>query len=360
MKISDLVKGKKTCRIAYIGGSITEGAGATRPENRWTSRLTAELGQRFPETAFEEINAGIGGTASTYGLLRLRRDVLRHAPDIVFVEFSLNDEALEEDLSAKAYEGILRALMQDENKPCAVLIGVVGNRAQKTRARMHAALGAHYGVKMIDLQAEMDALLGEADPGRNPLRDACFTADNVHPSDHGYAFYTERLLAHMEEDLFFRPSAEEKQNAGAFSGSGKFINAAALIKSGAWERCGEGDWNRENCGSHDAGVLSSDPDAALHLDFYGQTVVVGERIGTDFGELEITLDGETSVVDCYYPTVNQPVVWFERFEMPAGRHHLTIRPTGRKNEKSSRTAVKVDFVCVEAAGNGSYLVGQEG
>ena len=351
MKLSDIIKGKKSLKIAYIGGSITEGAGASELSNRWTSRLSEEIGKCFPGISVEEINAGIGGTESTYGLLRLKRDVLRHEPDIVFVEFSLNDEALAEELSEKAYEGLLRALMKDEKCPYTILIGVVGNRDGRTRAALHQKIGAHYGVKMIDLQAEMDALLGKAAPGENTERDKCFTKDNVHPSDHGYAFYTERILAHMEEDIFFKPFADEKKNAAAFDFDGKFYNAADLMRKGAWEKCGEGDWNKENCGSHDAGILSRDPEAVLSLDFTGRTVLVGERIGTNYGHMEITLDGEKTTVECYYPTVNQPVTWFQRFELSGERHHLEVRPIGEKNEKSSDTAIKVDFVCVEEEGN---------
>lgn len=352
MTISELVKDKKALKFAYIGGSITEGAGASRLENRWTSRLTKALRERFPGTSFEEINAGIGGTESTYGLLRLKRDVLRLSPDVVFMEFSLNDESLEESLSKKSYEGLLRALMKAEKVPYVVLIGVVGNRDHPTRAGLHREIGKHYGLSMIDLQEEMDALLGKAAPGENKERDLCFTKDNVHPSDHGYEFYTERILAHVDEDIFRKPLMKEKKNPAAFDFNGKFVNAFSLSQSGTWEKCGEGDWDLENCGSHDAGLLARDPSASLTLDFYGGTVVVGHRIGTDFGRMKVTLDGEETSVECYYPTVNQPVTWFQRFSMEAGKHHLTIRPAGEKNEKSTDDKIKVDFVCVEEEANG--------
>ena len=39
-------------------------------------------------------NAGIGGTGSDFGITRLYDDVVSRDPDIVFVEFSVNDRAI--------------------------------------------------------------------------------------------------------------------------------------------------------------------------------------------------------------------------------------------------------------------------
>ncbi|MGC9329386.1 MAG: hypothetical protein ACP5I1_17255, partial [Candidatus Hinthialibacter sp.] len=59
---------QKTGRIAYLGGSITTMKG-------WRE-LTYDLFQkRFPETTFEFIDAGIGGTNSTLGAFRFEEDV---------------------------------------------------------------------------------------------------------------------------------------------------------------------------------------------------------------------------------------------------------------------------------------------
>ena len=47
----------------------------------------------YPKTTFVEINAAVSGTGSDYGAPRLQRDVLRHRPDLLFVEFAVNDGA---------------------------------------------------------------------------------------------------------------------------------------------------------------------------------------------------------------------------------------------------------------------------
>lgn len=50
------------------------------------------------------VNAGLSGTPSKLGILRLDRDVLAYEPDICFIEFAVND-GTETDYQ-NAYESI--------------------------------------------------------------------------------------------------------------------------------------------------------------------------------------------------------------------------------------------------------------
>ncbi|MBB3131029.1 lysophospholipase L1-like esterase [Paenibacillus rhizosphaerae] len=54
------------------------------------------------------INAGVGGTDSTFGAHRLQEHVLEHGPvDLLFVEFSVND-GTDRSESIRGMEGIVR------------------------------------------------------------------------------------------------------------------------------------------------------------------------------------------------------------------------------------------------------------
>ena len=66
------------------------------------------------------INAGIGATGSLIGVHRAQRDVLDFSPDIVFVEFAVNDSNLPED--HKAYESLLRRILSAPKKPALILL----------------------------------------------------------------------------------------------------------------------------------------------------------------------------------------------------------------------------------------------
>ncbi len=88
-------------RIAYLGGSITAQEG-------WRPRSLQWFRQQFPSATVEEINAAIGGTGSDLGVFRLRRDVLEARPDLLFVEFAVNDGGAATAQIHRCMEGIVR------------------------------------------------------------------------------------------------------------------------------------------------------------------------------------------------------------------------------------------------------------
>jgi len=102
--------------IAYLGGSITAGAGAGAPEKTSYRALVTEwLRKHYPKSEVTELNAAINNTGasggSLYGALRARRDVIAYKPDMVFVEFAVNDSNENEIPVKKAVEGLLRQLL---------------------------------------------------------------------------------------------------------------------------------------------------------------------------------------------------------------------------------------------------------
>ena len=99
---------KKTGCVAFLGGSITEAAG-------YRPMVEAILKKRFPETSFTFINAGIGSTCSNTGAFRFDRDVLKHGgPDLLFVEFAVNDDQdghLSRTEAIRGMEGVILSLI---------------------------------------------------------------------------------------------------------------------------------------------------------------------------------------------------------------------------------------------------------
>ena len=91
--------------VAFMGGSITE-------MNGYRPMLMEFLKNRFPETEFSFINAGISSTCSTTGAFRLQRDVLSKGPiDLFFLEFAVNDDqdaGHSYDECIRGMEGIIR------------------------------------------------------------------------------------------------------------------------------------------------------------------------------------------------------------------------------------------------------------
>lgn len=87
--------------IAYLGGSITAQPG-------WRPKTLAHFQKAYPKATFAEVNAAIGGTGSDLGVFRLKADVLDHKPDLLFVEFAVNDGGADPQQIHRCMEGIVR------------------------------------------------------------------------------------------------------------------------------------------------------------------------------------------------------------------------------------------------------------
>jgi lysophospholipase L1-like esterase len=331
----DFLKNKGEIRVCYLGGSITEGAGASDKSRRWATQITAHLNSFGVENAvFREINAGIGGTDSAYGILRLERDVISCAPHIVFIDFSLNDAGLDDDFSTRMYEGIIRKLMALEEPPYVVCIGVVPNREQEAKNALHRSIAEHYGLAYIDVKAAMEAAYGKGDPGVNTARDALFRPDNVHPVEAGYDFYTEVIKKELTAESFRKPCGAPI-SADFEASRGVFTDAGCFGRKGEWRVCGEKSWSEPNPGRKGTSLASADADAELSFSFAGKTLLLGARLDRNAGKAQLCLDGESEICDLRYATDDQPVIILSRFDMSEAEHTLTIRPYEGE--------IKVDF-----------------
>ncbi|HOK07593.1 MAG TPA: GDSL-type esterase/lipase family protein [Syntrophales bacterium] len=88
--IAKLKEGKQVI-IAALGDSLTQG---------WMVRmgyidyLKEMLREQYPQAHLTIVRRGIPGDTADNGLYRLRRDVLNHNPDCVFVQYAINDAYL--------------------------------------------------------------------------------------------------------------------------------------------------------------------------------------------------------------------------------------------------------------------------
>ena len=106
----------KNLSVAFFGGSLTWGAQATNPnETSYRALVGKKLSEAYPSAHLRFWDAAIGGTGSQLAAFRLERDVLAHKPDLVFLDFTINDDPYQNPPSASrlaAYESIVRRLVQ--------------------------------------------------------------------------------------------------------------------------------------------------------------------------------------------------------------------------------------------------------
>ena len=111
----------KDLTVAFLGGSITEGAGSSPSSNRYATLITNEFFQKTRTNGAKvtEINGGVGGTGAAFGLQRINKDITYANPDIVFVEFAVNDAGTAEEPLKNYMENIfLHCCILTEKSGC--------------------------------------------------------------------------------------------------------------------------------------------------------------------------------------------------------------------------------------------------
>ncbi len=179
--------------IATLGGSITQGARATQAEARYANRLADWWRRTFPKAQIVLVNAGIGGTGSNYGSLRVARDVLSKNPDFVVLDFAVNDKPTL--ATTESFEGVVRQLLADPAQPAVALLFM--SRNDGTNAQdWEVTVGDHYQLPMVSYR---DAVQPEVTAGR--VHWETIGSDVVHPTDAGHAYVADLLGAMLEKAL---------------------------------------------------------------------------------------------------------------------------------------------------------------
>ena len=187
--------------VSVIGGSITQGAAASKPENRYGESIAAWWRQTFPNTKVEFVNAGIGATGSNYGALRAQRDLLSHKPDFVVAEYGVNDSNTQ--ACAETLEGLTRQILTQPNQPALVLLFTMNNAGGNAQ-EWHGKVGAHYALPMVSFR---DALWPEIEAKRLKWEDV--EGDVVHPNDRGHAYCAHFVTSLLEKVLKELPADDQ-------------------------------------------------------------------------------------------------------------------------------------------------------
>lgn len=176
--------------VAFIGGSITQGAGAV-PINTGcyaykTFQRFCALAGRGMEENIHYIKAGVGGTPSELGMLRYERDVLRDGsaePDVVVVEFAVNDEG--DETKGECYDSLVRKILGAPNQPAVILLFAVFDSDWNLQERL-SPVGRAYGLPMVSVK---DAVVEQfyLKPGQGRVfGKSQFFYDCYHPTNLGH------------------------------------------------------------------------------------------------------------------------------------------------------------------------------
>lgn len=275
--------------IVYIGGSITEGDGL---ETCYANRSYNYFKDTFGKGKGDNVhyfNSGISGTPSTLGSLRFENDVLSHQPDIIFIEFAVNDGD-DEDMKA-AYEAMIRNAFTYETKPAVILL-FARMEAGWTSQGWKKEIGFHYDVPMISYADGITYLFDN-----KAMEWSEFSSDYTHPHAEGNAVVADFIAYFYDEVDRNEGSAEDVVLPDEWMFPKFFDNATMLKKDTAPSDMGA--WKKGSTGFHysDGWTKSySDKNDPMVFEFEGKCAyVIYPNMGSSgFGTLvaKVYLDGE--------------------------------------------------------------------
>lgn len=190
--------------IGFLGGSITQGSLSSTPKTCYAYLVYEWWKKSFPNAAFSFVNGGIGGTTSHYGGARAWKDVLCYRPDIVTVDFSVNDDANE--FFEETYEGTLRRLLAAPSSPAVVVLNNVFYDTGKNAQNYHNRIADHYGIPHVSIK---DTVYPDVESGKIVRAD--ITPDNLHPNDKGHRLVADEICKLLDS---IKAEVEEETIAG--------------------------------------------------------------------------------------------------------------------------------------------------
>jgi sialidase-1 len=343
----------KAGRVAFLGGSITYNGG-------WRDELMRYLQQRFPETTFDFIAAGIPSLGSNAHVFRLERDVLARGPvDLLFVEAAVNDATNipdQPELMLRAMEGLVRHLRAANPltdivamhfvTPEAIAVYTAGG--VPVPEAQHERVAEYYGCPSLNLTLEVSERIKAGE----------FTwasaFGDVHPPPTGQRLYANSMMrmldtgfaragtptAHALPDRLLDPYSYTQGHFGK-------LQAATLGQGFALDPA----WKPTRpAGTRDGFVnvpalTATAPGAELSYDFTGTAIGLLLAAGPDSCILEFSIDGAaTKRVDTFS-------AWSTGLYLPwpimladtltPGPHTVTVRTTAQAEERTGLHIIQI-------------------
>jgi len=349
---------KKQLRIAYFGGSITEGGG----EDGWRRLTTKWFQAQWKNASITEINATIGGTGTDLGAYRCEKDVLAYSPDLTFIEFAVNDSATAPEQLARTTEAIVRKL-RFSNPYMDIVFAFTITKSLHDKLKqgtpfysrdIHAAIAAHYNLHTIDMGTPLAAAVDEADG--DWLK---FTKDTVHPHKVGYSVMTPVMLDALSKLLdgacpdspaahvMPEPLHDRLPMSAAFLDALPFADGCAQPDTA--RECG---WTRlpmTLCGRYPTVIGANKIGAELSVPFAitldNSPLGVYWMMASDSGDVDYRIDnGEWQHFSCYdeyCARFDRANFHFIAYGLRAGSHTLTMRVSARKNPASNGHWIRI-------------------
>jgi lysophospholipase L1-like esterase len=188
----------RTVNLVFHGHSVPSGYFVT-PEvhtlQAYPQLVLTEIKNRYPHAVINAIVTAIGGENSEQGAARFAETVLCHRPDVLFIDYALNDRPIGLERAKKAWETMIEQA-QAKNIPVVLLTPSpdqsVDLMDDDTALARHAAqirqLAARYGVGLVDSYEAFRQAVAQGEPLENLMSQV------NHPNEKGHRIVADQIM----------------------------------------------------------------------------------------------------------------------------------------------------------------------
>ncbi len=288
----------KACKVAFMGGSVTDGMGASVIKGGWRTRVFNYLQETFPTVEFEQIPANMGGNGSQYGVYFARQFVAVKHPDLVFVEYAVNnayDGCGDAETLWMHYETLIHTI-RGENPYAEIVLAYVSdaNHRSKDIIPVLEQIADKYQLPSLNYYEAVMHAMGDASNWNR------YFIDGVHANDNGYDVMAEvakGLLEHVMQtpSEMYREAVTPSPKARVQSEANALLTSTLTPVPFGWDKAERFSY----AGHHYNGCIQTTAtDKPITVTFKGTDFGVLVEFAKDAGVLEYSVDGIVGMLDC--------------------------------------------------------------
>lgn len=357
----------KPVNIAFLGGSIT------RAGNGYRDQVLAWFKEQYPANSFKEIMAAVSGTGSDFGACRVKKQVIDHQPDLVFVEFAVNDNRVLMQRVRETMEGIVRQIWKGNKSTdicfiytfAAENLPLLQQKIFPSSVSAMETIAAHYNIPSIHMGLAVVDEIGKGKLLMSGKRDEqsaipLFSIDGVHPlPETGHKIYTQVLSKNL---MLLKDNATPAKHRLPVTVESNNWSDAGMIPFNKHSTRFTGEWHLTDSVTKGKEYYQLQPqvysaasaDASLTVKFKGTRFGLADIMGPGTAAIEVTIDDQQPKVinrfDAFstYYRLN----YFILSNLAKGKHTATIRLAPGKIDKEAilktRNAVVKDWRLYES------------
>ncbi|WP_207303283.1 SGNH/GDSL hydrolase family protein [Hyunsoonleella flava] len=191
----------RTINLVFHGHSVPTGyttRGVLDRLNAYPYRTLKKVNDFYPYSVVNTITTSIGGEQAEQGAIRFKDEVLNHKPDVLFIDYGLNDRSIGLERAKVAWEQMIQEALEYGTK--VILLTPTPDlkediTSDETPLAQHSAqiraLAKKYNVGLVDSYAMFKAL-AEIQPLKG------YMSQNNHINQKGHQFVADAIFEYFK------------------------------------------------------------------------------------------------------------------------------------------------------------------